>query len=536
MAIGARAWGAYYTCRHVADYLARWAIRAAGDRVLEPSFGNGVFLEVAHDRLVALGGSCDSLFGVELRKEAFARVWEDGALGEKNGLLGDFLALEPFPVQAVIGNPPYVRLRNLDPDSRARAIGACERLGVPMAPSGSVWMPFVVHASSFLTFEGRLAFVLPHEMTYVRYAAPLWSYLASKFGQLKVIRTQEDLFPENDEEAILLLAEGYGHSTSAVKYEVYETSKALLQQQPMVTASIPIESVVSGQRPFVSALLNGEQLALLSSLAATGRVRSISRECKFRIGYVAGDKRFFHPDATTQARYGLPAANLRKAVINSRQLRGVGVQLQEEAVGSSLYYPAKLTAADLAYIEQGEKAGVSGRYKCRVREPWYLTPGVETPDLLLSVFAERPLLILNKAKATASNSLLCGFLRGDTVPEELVCRWYNNLTLLSVELQVHSLGGGVLVLIPGEADTIRIPSVVNRELQPRLLAELDALLKRENVDAAYALGDELILRRSLGLSEHQVQLIRDAGRVLRQWRNARKRKASGGLFSPASVF
>ena len=36
--------GAYYTNRPVADFLVSWAVRSSKDRVLDPSFGDGVFI------------------------------------------------------------------------------------------------------------------------------------------------------------------------------------------------------------------------------------------------------------------------------------------------------------------------------------------------------------------------------------------------------------------------------------------------------------------------------------------------------------
>src|SRR5690625_2342564 len=62
--------GGYYTPESVADWLCAWAIRSPGDVVLEPSCGDGVFLEAAAKRLVELDVDCTSiacqLTGVEI--------------------------------------------------------------------------------------------------------------------------------------------------------------------------------------------------------------------------------------------------------------------------------------------------------------------------------------------------------------------------------------------------------------------------------------------------------------------------------------
>src|SRR5262249_23245945 len=161
------------------------------------SFGDGAFL-----RAVAAAAKQRRLtrvrqFGVELIREPFASALKSGLLAEGNAFLSNFLALEPIEVNAVIGNPPYVRLRHLPVSQMARALRAAESvLRQPMDPSGSVWMPFVLHAMRFLRRGGRMALELPHELTYVRYARPLWKLLGQSFADLRIVRVHERLFPE----------------------------------------------------------------------------------------------------------------------------------------------------------------------------------------------------------------------------------------------------------------------------------------------------------------------------------------------------
>ena len=67
--------GAYYTDRAVADFLVRWAVRGPADTVLDPSFGGGVFLRSAAERVEGLGGHpARQVFGVELDGGGAARA------------------------------------------------------------------------------------------------------------------------------------------------------------------------------------------------------------------------------------------------------------------------------------------------------------------------------------------------------------------------------------------------------------------------------------------------------------------------------
>ena len=62
--------GGYYTSSKVAEWLCGWAIQSAEDVVLEPSCGDGAFLEAAAHRLRELGGTPAkigrNLIGVEI--------------------------------------------------------------------------------------------------------------------------------------------------------------------------------------------------------------------------------------------------------------------------------------------------------------------------------------------------------------------------------------------------------------------------------------------------------------------------------------
>ena len=93
--------GGYYTSPELAGWLSSWAIRSARDRVLEPSCGDGVFLDAAANRLKKVGleggRGIDHLFGIEiLEVEAAKARWRlKSHFGRQAGKMvetGDFFA------------------------------------------------------------------------------------------------------------------------------------------------------------------------------------------------------------------------------------------------------------------------------------------------------------------------------------------------------------------------------------------------------------------------------------------------------------
>jgi hypothetical protein len=122
--------------------------------------------------------------------------------------------------------------------------------------------------------------------------------------------------------------------------------------------------------------------------------------------------------------------------------------------------------------------------------------------------------MVNDAGTYASNSLLCGYLRDGADAARVAASWYTSLTLLECELRIHSLGGGVLIIIPGEADKVRLPSAGGTAH----LAEVDVALRTGDIASAYSVGDRHVLRAGAGLSGAEVELLREGVHQLRRWR------------------
>ena len=515
-----RALGAYYTPSAAARLMAEWTVAGDGTHVLEPSMGEGVFLRAIIDVCQDRDYRSVQLSGVEYVKETFEKVVAGALIGRDRAFHSDFLAVTPFAVDAIVGNPPYVRLRHLPESEARRALTVAQSvLGQPMDPSGSVWMPFVLHATRFLRSGGRLALVLPYDFTYVRYARPLWRYLGDNFAALRLVRVRERIFSDILQDVVLLFADGFGGSTTCVDFDAFETNAELICQAPFGSATVEVADIEIGERPFMEALLPAELRSLLH-----GRLNELTVElgslARFNIGYVSGDKTFFHPSPDRIERHALPASALRPAVTSARRVRGSGIFTSglPPASKSWLFLPPRgpLSESESAYVDVGERDKVNSRYKCRVRTPWWIVPYVATPDLIVSVFSEDPIMLCNDAHLSASNSLLCGYVHAGVDPHKLVAAWYTPLTALQRELQVHALGGGVFVLVPNEISRIRVPHL-RRNLS---LARLDRAVRAWDMRAAYSWGRAAVLSAAMGLGPHELDLIESGRDVLARWRKS----------------
>src|SRR5437868_2915980 len=149
----AKSLGAFYTDAQVAEFLVWWAIRAPTDRIMDPSFGGGVFLRSACKRLRALGGQpARQVLGVEVDPAVYKRIAEK--LADEFGVRGaslypiDFFWFDPEAAQvdAVVGNPPFIRYQRFTGATRQEALRCAGKEGVQLPELTSSWAPFLVHS------------------------------------------------------------------------------------------------------------------------------------------------------------------------------------------------------------------------------------------------------------------------------------------------------------------------------------------------------------------------------------------------------
>lgn len=539
--------GAYYTDQAVADFLARWAIHAPTERVLEPSFGGGAFLAAAAARLRQLGAETPAgIYGVELdphvRSEIAAAAEENSVLDPGQLYSGDFFEFEPDripPVDAVVGNPPFVRYQRFAPAARRLALQRAAQRGVVLPELTSTWAPFILHASGFLRPGGRMAMVAPVELTYASYARPVLRYLVCSFAAVTLLSFERRLFPHLSEDTLLLLAEGYGMSPSRARMVSLRDALSLerLDLDELTGLGVPLDlrEIDRGHVRIATYFLEPDLRHTYRELANSPGVMRLGDLAEVGIGYVTGDNDFFHLSRTEGERLNLDAADLCPAVRRGRDLAVAGIALtlgdweRLTAAGGKhlLFLPREpLGSAARAYVEEGERRGVPRAYKCRVRKPWYRVPWVMRPDLILSVMAGRmPRLVANEVGVVVTNTLHAVRLRrGVSVSASVLAACaVNSLTLLSAEIEGHSLGGGVLKFEPSEAARLLMP--VGRTGEPPPDPDTDALIDRRlregQVEAAIALGDQIFLGERLGLTDDQIDQIRRALSTLRDRRQNR---------------
>lgn len=546
-----KALGAFYTDSQVADFLVRWAIRSKSDSVLDPSFGGGVFLRSACKRLVELAGDAGTqVFGVEIGEAIHAEIseklFEEFGVRKRNLLLADFFAVAPgvLPqVDVVVGNPPFIRYQRFSGGARRRALTRAASAGVKLSGLASSWAPFVVASVGAIRRDGRLAMVVPFELCHASYALPVLRHLAASFSSITLLTFRKKLFPDLSEDTLLLLGEGKGGRSSNFHIRDLKHAGALSELQTSGSRLLPgarsvsAPALASGEERLVEQFIPRRARELYRELRGTGleanpQTARLGELADVGIGYVTGANDFFHLSTAVATMWGVPKRYLRPAVRSGKSLTGLsftpGDWLESVKRGEESYL-LHLDAEDLPasvrkYLENGERAGVANAYKCRTRVPWYRVPHVYQPDAFLTYMSGTlPKLVANDTDAVAPNTLHVVRLNRSTPisRDVLATLWQTSLTRLSVEIEGHALGGGMLKLEPTEAENVLIALPLARTQSLRgLSGELDVLLRRGDSVAAQDLADRIVLS-AIGLSRAESATLREAAEILRERRYAR---------------
>lgn len=543
--------GAFYTPPDLADFAVNWAVQGAGATALDPGCGDAAFLVSAAKRLRSLGASPASvtsqLFGVDLNADAIETAASELARAgvERPRLIESdfFLVGSPprgaaglGPVDAIIGNPPYVRYQLFREEGRKAGLRASLRAGVLLPELASSWAPYVIHATTFLRPGGRLALVLPGELLHVGYAAAVREFLLRELADLTIVTFEEKVFPGALEEVVVLLGvKGPGDGKLRA---CRLTSLRDLEGGPSaVLARAKVCTPAKGQR-WLTALL--EETAAFGVKKAIDRARfqTLGDLGRADIGVVTGANDFFMLSEPEVERHKLPASALVPAVSKASHVPGARFTLDEWRANARAGDPAYLLAIDESsasgrvarYLELGEGQGLPSRYKCRTRKPWYRVPYVRRPDLFLTYMAHvAPRLVVNEAGATSTNTVHGVYLRDPSIADALAAAFLCSATLLSAEIEGRSYGGGVLKLEPSEAMRLRVPELGPRVLDPlrAALPRVDALVREQRVDEASALVDDIVMdarARATELGE-----IREALTSLRARRLARAKSPTPAL-------
>lgn len=527
--------GGYYTPPDLADYIARWVMANGAQSVLEPSCGDGVFL----DALSALDDvDLRELTAFELEEKEAEKCREKTAAmkGVRSSIQAkDFLqwaithlsSPKSAPhFDAVVGNPPFIRYQYLPADFQQRAEQMFRLLGLPFTKHTNAWVPFVLACISLLKPGGRLGMVLPTEIIHVAHAQALRTFLGQQCSRLLIVDPEDLWFDGTLQGAVILFAE---KKRTRLDHDdglgiVSVSGRSFLQRDPgAVFDRVPRINGKTVEGKWTPALLTQGERDLLDELKAHRQVHRFDSVADVDVGMVTGANHFFLVDDATLktnklAKYAEPMFG------RSEHCPGVIYDAEQHASNAVAGYPthflrldeaaAKSSASVRAYIQQGEDQDLHTRYKCRIRKPWYAVPSVYTTSVgMLKRAHDAPRLISNRLGAYCTDTAYRISTHG-VEAEKLVFCFINPLTALSAELNGRYYGGGVLELVPSEIERLLLPLPHSVSLD---LRALDDSVRTGKMASVLAKQSKIVLG-TIGLS------VENQDAVLSAWDRLRRRR------------
>jgi len=504
--------GGFYTPLPIAEFILKWALN--GDTafdILEPSCGDGIFLECIRN----LDLPCKSITAIEFDEIEALKAKQIGLSNTQvfNTNFHEFCNHTKNRFDAIVGNPPYIRYQFFSPKQQIEAEDIFIRAGLRYTRLTNAWVSFVVGATLLLKEKGRIGFVIPAEILQVSYAEQLRQFIANHYNIINIISFEKLVFPNIQQEVVLLLCEKNGSKDYKIEYiELRDT--ASLKTVDINRLKRPKKNIDVKSKKWTYYFLEQEEIDFLDYIGK-GIIPNLGKFADVQVGITTGANDFFTVPLSTVEEYDLedyarPMVG-RSVQVNSIIFTGADWEQnrQSKAKANLLVFPTRKDLnpknGAVRYIADGESEGINKGYKCGIRDDWFVVPSIKASDALFirrsNVF---PKLIINEAKAYTTDTMHRVYLKKGTNIEAFTGSYYNSLSLAFSEISGRSYGGGVLELMPSEVEKILLPY---REQNADLLPWIDARMRsKEPIKKILQHTNQLILKEGFGLSDKDISL------------------------------
>lgn len=441
-------------------------------RFLDPAFGTGSFYSALLQTFPlsrirsAVGYEIDVTYGSKALE-----LWRDTPLKLN---LSDFTARTPpsfeeAKANLLICNPPYVRHHHLTPDEKLRLRRLTEQVtGEKLNGLTGLYCYFLCLSYGWMAENGIAGWLIPSEFMDVNYGQPVKKFLLSRVTLLRIHRFD----PKDMQFGDALVSSAvvwFKKAVPAANHSVEFTQGSTLTQ-PNVATCISIDVLRHASkwtklfRGFPSTKSEDNQLKL-SDLFTIKR------------GLATGANQFFILTPEQAFDYQIPVEFLKPILPNPRYLcveeietdsRGnpildrqlflLDCDLPEDKVKTA--YPLLWQ-----YLQMGMKSGVSERYLCRHRSPWYSQENRPASRFLCTYMGREGTkngrlfrFILNHSMATAANVYLMLYpklalekvLKSNPELVKVVWQALNTISAETLTSEGRVYGGGLHKLEPSE--------------------------------------------------------------------------------------
>lgn len=528
--------GAYYTPLKLANAMVKLFVSEKINTILEPSCGDGVFIEALYQQNIISNNQ--EITAIEIEKEEAQKV-NFNFKNQKNVNVynEDFFEFykrtaDNIKYDLIIGNPPYIRYQYLTEAQREIQSKILTDNGMKSNKLINAWVCFLVASVQMLSKNGKIAFVIPAEILQVAYAEDLRKYLADHLQRMTLITFEKLVFDEIEQEVLVFVGEKGGEEKGIRIIEMEDLNGFDL----LDLNSNGYQKLQHTTEKWTKYFITTEESSLIND------IRDDIRFCKFsdygliNVGITTGNNDYFSVNKETVDKYNLDSVVL-PLIGRSSHARGIyftdedwNANISDERKAMLLAFPdipiEQYDKRHIEYIKHGEVNGESAGYKCSIRDRWYIVPSVWVPD---AFFLRRsnlyPKFVLNKCNAVSTDTMHRMKFVDGVDPDNVLLSYYNSISFAFTEICGRSYGGGVLEILPGEMGNIMLPKIegINTGKKSELLSRVDNIV-RNNLDIETALDivDKEVLQEILGIDEEMCIQCRQI------WKKLQKRRLGRG--------
>lgn len=528
--------GAYYTPLQLAHAIVGLFASQNISTVLEPSCGDGVFLDSLKNQ--KLLDKVQKLTAVEIEPEEAEKVrsrYSD--FGQVEVCTEDFfdyygrvLGKECFDL--ILGNPPYIRYQYLKESQREMQSEILTSHGMKANKLINAWVAFIVACIQLLSENGKIAFVIPAEILQVAYAEDLRLYLANNLAKITLITFEQLVFPDIEQEVVVFIGEK-GKEEKGIRIIEMNNLDGFARLKLEQNGFQKLQHV---KEKWTKYFVTAEEMALIQKLRDDKRFAKFSEYGLINVGITTGNNGYFSVTEETTEQYGLAEVTL-PLIGRSSHTHGIYFTTEDwesnKVVGKRarlINFPdipyEEYLDGHKQYIALGERNGEHKGYKCSIRDRWYIVPSVWVPD---AFFLRRnnlyPKFVLNRCGAVSTDTMHRMKFNEGVKPENVLLAYYNSISFAFTEICGRSYGGGVLEILPGEMGNILLPKIENiaPEFRDNLLTHIDSIVRNnESIEKALDIVDEELLVKTLGVDPDICRKCRTI------WKKMQKRRLGRG--------
>lgn len=530
--------GGYYTPQKLANYITKITLKDKM-KILEPSCGDGSFLKSIKNILDNSDYSAEKIDAVEYIEEEAnksKKILKDiDCASVINDDFYNFYVNCKKKYNLIIGNPPYIRYQYLTAFQREKQSQVLIKNKMKSNKLINSWVFFLVACIELLEKNGTIAFVIPAEIMQVAYAEDLRDYLSKHLSKINIISFNELLFEDAEQEVVVLIGKKKDKEKECLiancLYDNVDDFIRKYNQNDLI-----YEKILNNDK-WTRYYLNEKENNVIEDIKQDSRFRKLGDVGLVNVGITTGNNDYFSLDDNSVKKYDLKKYT-KPLIGRSSQTHGLvfdeddwkknvnkGVKAYLLTINENVNVE-DMSEVQREYIKIGEDNGANKGYKCRIRKKWYSVPSIWIPDaFLLRRSNVYPKFVLNGIDAVSTDTMHRIKIKDEYDNKKILLSYYNSISFAFSELCGRSYGGGVLEILPKEAENIIIPNIDDMDEQNvnRLIGILDDNIRnKKDIRDAIKVMDKEILENYLGISADTISMYRKIWKTLNDRRMNRK--------------